>query len=91
MRNLGPACEEDLRLAGITTAQQLIDLGAEVAFLKMLEAKKKAGRSTKSSNASYLYAIYAAIHELDWREVPEDKKREFKQLAAELRESGRFS
>ena len=48
------------------------------------------GRSAKCCNAAYLYALYGAIHDLDWRDLPEAKKAEFKALAAELRESGRF-
>ena len=90
MRNLGPACETDLNAVGIYTADQLIGLGAEQAFIKMILGKKKLGRGVKSCNAAYLYAIYGAIHHIDWREVPDSKKEEFKALTAELRGSGQF-
>ena len=90
MRNLGPSCEKDLNAAGIMTAGDVIRLGAEETFLRMLLARKKQGRSTGACNAAYLYAIYAAIHDIDWRDVPENKKSEFKALTAEMRESGRF-
>ncbi len=90
MRNLGPVCEQDLNAAGIHTAEQLKKLGAEAAFVEMLRARSNSGRSAKCCNAAYLYALYGAIHEIDWREVPEKKKAEFKNLAAELRQSGRF-
>lgn len=90
MRNLGPACEQDLEAVGILTAGQLIEMGAEAAFLAMLSGRLKQGRSAKCCNAAYLYAMYGAIHEIDWRELPEKKKDEFKAFAAELRESGRF-
>ncbi len=90
MRNLGPACEKDLNAVGIYTAEELKRLGPEDAFVKMLLGRLELGRSAKCCNAAYLYALYGAIHEIDWRAVPEQKKKEFKALAAELRESGRF-
>lgn len=88
MRNLGPACQADLHAAGIVSAQDLIDLGPEASFRMMLQARIDQGKSTKCCNAAYLYAIYGAIHDLDWREIPEHKKREFKKLTASMRESG---
>ena len=36
-------------------------------------------------NACYLYALWGAIHDCDWRLVPDDKKEEFKKLTASLR------
>ena len=91
MRNLGPACEQDLNAAGIFTAQDLIELGPEEAFIQMLMGRVSQGRSAKCCNASYLYALYGAIHDVDWRALPEAKKNEFKAFTAELRDSGRFS
>lgn len=90
MRNLGPAVEKDLNAVGITTAQQVIDIGAEETFIRMLLGRQKIGRSAKCCNASYLYAIYGAIHDIDWRELPAKLKEEYKAFTAELRESGRF-
>lgn len=90
MRNLGPACERDLNAAGVHTAAELKQLGAEGAFIKVLAGRLKQGRSAKCCNAAYLYALYGAIHDIDWRELPEKKKAEFKELTAEMRESGRF-
>lgn len=90
MRNLGPACEQDLNAAGIHTAEEVKQLGAEGTFIKMLSGRLEQGRSANCCNAAYLYALYGAIHDIDWRDVPEEKKLEFKQLTAEMRESGRF-
>lgn len=90
LRNLGPACERDLNAVAILTAQDLFDLGVEPAFIKLLEGRVARGLSTFGCNAAYLYAIYGAIHDVDWREVPDEKKIEFKNLAAELRGSGAF-
>lgn len=90
MRNLGLAVERDLNAVGIVTAQQVIDLGPEAAFLKMLEGKAKTGTAAKAVHAAWLYALYAAIHDIDWREVPEKVKTEFKQLTADMRASGHY-
>jgi DNA transformation protein and related proteins len=91
MRNLGPATEKDLNAAGIYTAEDLKQLGAEAAFVRMVGGRKNAGHSGKCCNAAYLYAIYGATHDVDWRELPEKTKTKFKAFAAELRESGEFA
>lgn len=88
MKNLGPKCERDLNAIGVFTAQDLIELGTEAAFVKMLQQRVKLGTSAKCCNAAYLYAIYGAIHNIDWRDIPERKKIQFKKLTAELRSSG---
>ena len=90
MRNLGPACQLDLEQAGIETAQQIKDLGVKQTFVRMLIARMQDGRSAKCCNAAYLYALHGAIHDIDWRDVPEEQKREYKEFTAELRESGQF-
>lgn len=91
LRNLGPVCQRDLNAAGIFTPEELTEVGAEGAFLRLLEVRKARGTSRKCCNAAYLYAIYGAIHDVDWREIPKAKKRAFKRLTAELRQSGRFA
>lgn len=90
MRNLGPACEKDFNAVGIETAGQIIEIGAEEAFIQMLLGRKAVGRSAKCCNALYLYAIYGAIHNIDWRELPDQKKEQFKAFAKQLRDSGQF-
>ena len=74
MRNLGPACEKDLNAAGIMTAEQVKTLGAEETFVRMLLGRIQQGRSASCCNAAYLYAIYGAIHDIDWRKNPRTKK-----------------
>lgn len=91
LRNLGPACERDLNAVGILTAQDLFDLGVEAAFLKLLAGRVARRLSTFGCNAAYLYALYGAIHDVDWREIPREKKIEFKSLTSELRSSGAFN
>jgi hypothetical protein len=72
------------------TAGELKAIGVEQAFLAMLQARKRLGRSAKSCNAAYLYALYGAIHDINWLDVPEAEKLRFKQMTAEIRESGQF-
>lgn len=90
MRNLGPACEKDLEAVGIATAEQLKALGVKDAFIQMLIGRINLGRSAKCCNAAYLYAMHGAIHDMDWRDLPEATKQDYKAFAAELRASGRF-
>ena len=90
IRNLGPACEKDLGAVGIETAGEIIELGAEDAFIQMLLGRKAIGRSAKCCNALYLYAIYGAIEDIDWRKLPKQKKEQFKAFAKQLRDSGQF-
>ena len=91
MRNLGPACEADLAAAGVHTAEQLKKIGVKDAFVRLLIARRQAGKSTKCCNAAYLYALHGAIHDIDWRNLPESAKIDYKEFGAELRASGQFS
>ena len=56
----------------------------------MLEGRIKLGRSAKCCNALYLYSIFGAINDVDWRDIPKNKKIEFKKYTEKLRKSGRF-
>ena len=90
MRNLGPAVEKDLNTAGIFYADEVKQLGAEKTFIRMLEGRQALGRSAACCNALYLYALYGAIHDIDWRAIPPEKKIAFKALTKTLRKAGRF-
>jgi DNA transformation protein and related proteins len=90
MRNLGPACERDLNAVGIFTAQDVLDIGIEGTFIKLLQGRVARGLSTFGCNAACLYALYGALHDIDWRKIPGAKKAAFRKLSAELRESGTF-
>lgn len=90
LRNLGPACTADLNAVGIYTAQDLIEAGVEAAFLRLLQGRVARGLSTHGCNAAYLYALYGAIHDCDWRDVPVIEKAKFKAWTAAIRASGTF-
>jgi len=90
LRNLGPACERDLNAVGIYTLADIKEHGVEGTFLQMMQGRRKRSQAQKKGggkcfNAAYLYALYGAVHDLDWREIPEAKKREFKKLTKQLR------
>lgn len=90
MRNLGPACEKDFNEAGIMNAHDLIALGPEENFRQMLLGRMRSGRNAMCCNAAYFYAIYGAIHDVDWRSIPEQKKIDFKKLTASMRKYREF-
>lgn len=85
LRNLGPACERDLNTLEIFTADDIRKLGVEEAFLRLLKGRLARGTRGNCFNAAYLYALYGALEDCDWREIPEQKKLEFKRLTASLR------
>ena len=85
LRNLGPACERDLHSVGIFTAEDIRKLGVEGAFSRVIENRMASGTNETSISANYLYALYGALYDCDWRDIPQQKKTEFQQLAARLR------
>lgn len=91
LKNIGPTLASDLNAAGIFTHADLVALGAKQAFLKLLAARQQSGRSVACCNASYLYALYGAIADINWQALPEHKKTEFKRYTQSLRESGHFN
>ena len=90
MMNLGPVVERDFNAVGVYYANQIIRLGPEKAFIKMLEGRLKLNRSARCCNALYLYSIYGAINNIHWTKIPESKKKKFKIYTERLRSSGRF-
>lgn len=67
MRNLGPATERMLRDVGVNSADELRAIGAVDAFLRLQFAQ-----SGVSLNA--LYAMEAALLDIDWRELLRERK-----------------
>lgn len=83
LRNIGPKSARQLVAVGITSHTQLKKLGAEKAFMKLWE---KFGGEMEI-NALYLYALEGAIYDIDFRAIPEKRKKEFRELTKELRNS----
>ncbi len=82
LRNIGPVMARRLVKAGIETPEKLRKLGAKKAFLKICDT----GGFCSRYNSAYLYALEGAIRECDWREIPEQLKREYKEFTSALRE-----
>lgn len=73
--NLGPVMESRLAEVDITTAEQLARIGVVEAYSRL----KFAFGAAITLNA--LYAMEAALEGLDWRELPEDRKRDLREAA----------
>lgn len=67
MRNLGPASARMLGRAGIDTPAQLRELGAAEAYIRV----KLSGQSP---SLNLLWAVWGAIQDAPWNEVPENVK-----------------
>lgn len=80
--NLGPKTVEHFAAVGITTAEQIQELGTEAAFEVIYN--RFAGEFPFSS--VYLYALEGAIHNCDWRDLPEKRKTELKDFFHSLSE-----
>jgi DNA transformation protein len=73
LRNLGPVSEAALTAAGVTTPQQLDELGPAAAYRLLLEHGHR-------PHTTMLWALAGALLDLDWRDLPADLKT---QLLAE--------
>jgi len=82
LRNIGPKTAQMLLDSGIESREQLVDIGAEEAFMKIFEN----GKMSFGPHAAFLYALEGAIQDCDWREIGEARKREFKLFTKGLRD-----
>ncbi len=82
LRNVGEILAKKLIDAGIDTPEKLFDLGAENAFMQIHESGGFCGKY----NAAYLFALEGAILDMDWLQIPEERKQAFKQMTQDLRE-----
>jgi len=80
LRNIGPTTEEWLNEVGIHTVDDLQQVGALAAWRRL----KSAFPMAVTLNA--LYALEAALLDMDWRKLPAERLAELKRLAEE--ESG---
>lgn len=67
LRNLGPASERMLVAAGITTPGELDRLGSLEAYLRAIAAG-----GHRSLN--FLWSLDAALLDVDWRDLPPERK-----------------
>jgi DNA transformation protein len=69
MKNIGKVLEDRLSQVGIETAQQLMAVGAERAFLRLRAVYP-------STCINTLYALEGAIQGIRWHELPQWRKAE---------------
>lgn len=74
MMNIGKEMEKKLTAVGIDSAEQLIELGSKQAFLKLKEAYP-------SVCLVHLYTLEGAIHNIEFNNLSEDKKKELKEFS----------
>jgi len=67
IRNLGPSYEEAFAKIGITTAEDLRDIGADAAYARLLEA------GTKPHFIGY-YVLHMALQGRPWNDCKGDEK-----------------
>lgn len=68
IRNIGPAFEKALIAVGITTAEQLRDLGADAAYTKLLE------NGSKPHFIGY-YVLHMALQGRPWNDCKGEEKK----------------
>lgn len=68
IKNIGPAFESALKAVGITTAEQLRDMGADAAYTKMLE------NGSKPHFIGY-YVLHMALQGRPWNDCKGDEKK----------------
>ena len=67
LRNLGPASVKEFAQAGITTAEELIEMGADAAYAKLLEG------GTRPHFIGY-YVLHMALQGRPWNDCKGDEK-----------------
>lgn len=86
IRNIGPAFEESLLAAGITSADQLRALGADAAYQRLLE------NGTKPHFIGY-YVLHMGLQGRPWNDCKGQEKKElrkkFDNLKAKSFDQGR--
>lgn len=68
IRNIGPAFEESLLAVGITTAEELREIGADGAYAKLLE------NGTKPHFIGY-YVLHMALQGRPWNDCKGEEKK----------------
>ncbi len=81
LKNLGPKSVAQLVDIGISSSDQLNDLGTEEVFRRLYFRFCDEHRLS----VNYLYALEGAIIGCDWRLIPMDRKEELRRLLKDLK------
>ena len=72
IRNIGPAQEKALTAVGITSAEQLRDMGADAAYVRLLQA------GTRPHFIMY-YVLHMALQGRPWNDCKVDEKQNLRE------------
>lgn len=74
MMNIGKEMTKKLTSVGIDSSEKLITLGAKEAFLKLKQVYPQ-------MCLVHLYALEGAIHNIEFNQLSEEKKKELKEFS----------
>ncbi len=83
LRNIGYRNAQKLVAIGIFSKKDLEKKGVYETFIEIFESDLLVGKP----HPAYLYALYGAIQDIDWRKIPEEKKEEYKKFIKDLKNS----
>ena len=78
IRNIGPAQEKALKTAGITTAEQLLAMGADAAYIKLLQS------GTRPHFIMY-YVLHMALQGRPWNDCKGEEKQKLRTRFDEIK------
>ncbi len=79
-KNIGTKTAPMLYEIGIRKREDLITMGAEEAYFQIWKS-----HPTMTIHPLYLWALEGAIEGIDYREIPEQRKKDFKKFVQELK------
>ena len=79
--NLGPATEEMLTKVGITTAEQLREMGADAAYVRLME------QGTRPHFIGY-YVLHMALQGRPWNDCKGEEKKAMRARFDALKSTG---
>ena len=82
-RNLGPVSAGELAAVGIATREQLVELGWEEAFVRLVRA------FPHRCNLNMCCALVGAVEDIDWRRIPPGLKSDARRAVGALRDTQR--
>lgn len=78
IRNIGPAFEKSLNAAGIQTAEELREMGADAAYAKLLQ------NGSRPHFIGY-YVLHMALQGRPWNDCKGEEKKKLRQSFDELK------
>ena len=78
-RGIGPVVSAELRRAGISTREELVAMGWQEAWARLIEY------FPDRLNRNCAYGLAAAVLDIDWRELPSEVKQEILVLSQQWR------